>query len=279
MISVDAMAVYVGFDIGAAKPAGEDRTGCAWHLLDLVSPEAEFSVAEFQKAFREVMKDIEARGKRAVLVGGTGLYHRAAIDNLQLPPRYPETAGELEGIWSRPGGPDELYALLLRLDGEAAAKILPNNKRRILRALEVILGSGRPFSSFGPGLGAYEKNNDIELFGLYAERDELYKKLEQRLDAQLEAGFVKEAEGLHKKTSLSKTAKQAIGYKELFEYLDGAVGLDAAKERIMSRTRIYAKRQESWFRRDPRVRWLAGSEDENFQTVYTYMESYEKARR
>jgi tRNA dimethylallyltransferase len=278
LISIDAMAVYIGFDIGAAKPLGADRTDHVWHLLDLVLPEQEFSVAEFQKAFKEVILDIESREKRAILVGGTGLYHRAAIDDLQLPSRYPNIVSGLEETWSKAGGPEELYALLCSLDAAAAEKILPGNKRRIIRALEVTMGAGRPFSSFGPGLEAYEQNNNIELFGLYAERKELYQRLERRLDDQLEAGFIDEVKELRKNRLISKTALQAIGYKELLEYLNGEISLLEAKEKILSRTRLYAKRQESWFRRDPRVRWLKGSEEENFQTVYTYMESYKKVQ-
>jgi len=270
LISVDAMAVYRGLDIGTAKPSGADRDNYRWHLLDIVDPQEEFSVSTFQTLFQEAISDIELRGKRAVLVGGTGLYHRAIIDNLQLPPRYEDIAEELRQKWLKPQGPEDLYELLVKLDKDAADLILPNNMRRIIRALEVTLGSGKPFSSFGPGLKTYEPNN-IALFGLYADRQDLNERLAKRLDAQLGAGFIDEVKMLYQSGPVSKTAGQAIGYAEIFEYLNGQATLEEAKDKILKRTRTYAKRQESWFRRDPRLHWLKGNDEENFRIIYKYM--------
>ena len=270
LISVDAMAVYIGFDIGTAKPLGMERSRFKWHLLDLVEADREFSVAEFQQKFNESIAQIEVGRKRAILVGGTGLYHRAVIDNLELPSRYPEIAKELEDKWSQPSGAEELYGLLVKLDSKAAEKILPNNMRRVVRALEVTLGSGRPFSSFGPGLTLYEPNN-IQLFGLSMDRKDLSQRLSLRLDMQLETGFVEEVRKLYREKEISKTARQAIGYAEIFDYLEDKLTFDETKEKILKRTRDYAKRQEAWFRRDPRVCWLKGSEEENFRVIYEYM--------
>lgn len=273
LVSVDAMSVYKHMDIGTAKPMGEQRVGVKWHLIDLVEPTEEFSVAQFQASYRSVMADIERVGHRAILVGGTGLYHRAVIDNLELPGRFEDVAADLAAKERLDGGLGKLYAQLIELDPVAGSRILPTNSRRILRALEVTIGSGRPFSSFGPGLEQYDKVA-IDMFGLALKRSDLDTQIEKRLDSQLEGGFIEEVQLLMRyDTPLSRTAAKALGYSELASYLAGEMSLDQAREFILGRTRSFARRQEAWFRRDWRVTWLYGSEDENFLTIMRAMSS------
>jgi tRNA dimethylallyltransferase len=256
LVSVDAMAVYRHLDIGTAKPSQEERLGLSWHLVDLVDPNEEYSVARFQQDFSVAQAAINDRGHRTILVGGTGLYHRAAIDGLEFAGRYEEIARELGAQALEPDGLPKLYERLCELDPIAASKMNPSNARRIVRALEVSLGSGRPFSSFGLGMTNYP-SAEVTIVGFGIARDILATRIEHRLDLQLANGFIEEVDRVHQLFGgLSKTAGQALGYRELIGYLDGQMSLGAARELIISRTKRFARRQEAWFRRDPRVIWL-----------------------
>jgi tRNA dimethylallyltransferase len=253
LVSIDSMAVYRGMDIGTEKPL---RTGHTWHLVDIADPWEDFSVARFQAVAAGTLAGIHARGHTAVLVGGTGLYHRAVLDGLDLPGRFPAVAAELEVEAQQPGGLERLYGRLGELDPVAAGRMEAGNKRRIVRALEVTLGSGRRFSSFGPGLEDYGASRAC-LVGLALERAEVDRRLWERLQAELETGFVDEVRALMARPEgLSKTARQAIGYAELLGYLAGEMTLDEATAAILRRLKSFARRQESWFRRDPRITWL-----------------------
>jgi len=259
LVSVDAIAVYRGLDIGTAKPSPAERRGVAWHLLDVCDPSEEFSVARFQASGRAAVAGIENRRHRAVLVGGTGLYHRAVIDGLDLPGRYPEVAAALEAEADGREGLGALHARLAALDPVAATRIAPTNRRRLIRALEVVIGSGRPFSASGPGLSHYGPTG-FSLVGLWLARDELDRRIAARLESQLAAGFVDEVAALLGRPSgLSRTARQALGYRELIEHVEGRTTLAEARSAILRRTRAFARRQESWFRRDPRITWLDGT--------------------
>ncbi len=256
LVSVDAVAVYRGLDVGTAKPTSEERRGLRWHLVDFCDPGEEFSVARFQAAARAAVSGIEGRGHRAVLVGGTGLYHRAVVDELDLPGRYPEVRSALEREADRPDGLAALWVRLRALDPTAATRIEPTNRRRLLRALEVAIGSGRPFSDSGPGLEHYGPTPFV-LVGLTLRRDELDRRIAERLAAQLEAGFLDEVAALARREGgLSRTARQALGYRELLDHLEGCTTFEEARAEILRRTRAFARRQESWFRRDPRIVWL-----------------------
>ncbi len=256
LVSVDAMCVYRGMDIGTAKPSPEERRRAPWHLLDLVDPSVDFSVADFQRSARRAVAEIGQRGNIPVLVGGTGLYHRAVVDGLTLPGRWPDVASALEEEASRAGGLRLLHERLAELDPVAAARMTATNRRRIVRALEVTIGSGRPFSSFGPGLAEY-RDSGFVLVGLRMERQDLWKRLEERLDAQLDAGFLEEVRRLvTPPATLSRTARQALGYRELLAHLEDGVSLESARAEALRRMRMFAKRQESWFGRDPRVHWM-----------------------
>jgi tRNA dimethylallyltransferase len=249
IVTVDSMQVYRGLDIGTAKPTVEERAEVPHHLLDLVEVEDEFSVAEFVDAARAALAAIAARGNHALLVGGTGLYLRSLVDDLELPGRFPEVRAELEVE------PDTaaLHRRLTVLDPLAATRMEPSNRRRVVRALEVTLGSGRPFSSFGPGLDAYPPSA-IAQVGVEVDTEVLDARIDARVDAMLDAGLLAEAEALVGRT-LSRTAAEALGYRELLEHLGGERSLEDARAETIRRTRRLARRQLRWFRRDPRVTW------------------------
>lgn len=258
IVTVDSMQVYRGMDIGTAKPTATDRARVPHHLLDLADPWDDFDLATYQAAAKATLADIESRGRRALLVGGTALYLRAIVDDLRLPGRFPEVRAELEAVEDT----EAMHRRLVELDPTAAARMEPNNRRRVVRALEVTLGSGRPFSSFGPGLDEHP-STDTRLFALSWERDALDGRIERRLTEQMNAGFLAEVRGLvADPRGLSRSAAQALGYKELAEHVDGDVTLTAAVDLALRRTRRFSRRQEKWFRRDPRIEWLeAGGAD------------------
>ena len=257
IISVDSMQVYREMDIGTDKPTAAVRAEVTHHLVDVADPSEDYSLTMFQAAARQARSEIAERGRRAVLVGGTGLYHRAVIDDLEIPGRYPEAVASLE---SEPDT-EALHGQLVELDPVAASRMEPTNRRRIMRALEVTLGSGRPFSSYGPGLGQYPPC-DIAQIGLSLSRPEIDRRIEQRYYQQMEAGFLAEVEALaHRRPPLSLTASQALGYKELLGHLNGEMSLDEAVALAVARTRKFARRQERWFRRDPRIVWLNADGD------------------
>ncbi len=251
LVSVDAMQVYPGMDIGTAKPTVAERSAVPHHLIDLVDPDEEFTIAEFQTAGVAALAGIAERGHDALLVGGTGLYLRALIDRLELPGSWPEVRAMLEAE------PDTavLHRQLADLDPLAAARIEPGNHRRVVRALEVCLGSGQPFSSFGPGLDHYPPIDTVQI-GVRWDRATLTERIEQRVTLMLAAGLFAEAGELHARGSLSRTARQALGYRELFDHLDGRCSFEEAVAAIVADTRRFAVRQDRWFRRDPRIRWV-----------------------
>jgi tRNA dimethylallyltransferase len=252
LVSVDSMQVYRGMDIGTAKPSRAEQAEVRHHVIDVVDPDDDYTVSRFQADVTVALTDIASRGRRAVLVGGTGLYFRAAVDGLEIPGRFADVRAVLEAE------PDTaaLHGRLLDLDPTAAGRMEPENRRRVVRALEVTLGSGRPFSSFGPGLESYPSLS-FPIVGLRLERSELDRRIAERYDAQLAAGFLDEVRSLAARPAgLSRTARQALGYRELLDHLDGKTDLDDAIEQAITRTRRFARRQERWFRRDPRIAWV-----------------------
>jgi tRNA dimethylallyltransferase len=254
---MDSMAVYRGMDVGTAAPTLAERVEVPHHLLDLVEPTEEFSVSKFQRAARAVLDDLSARSARAVLVGGTGLHVRAVVDDLEIPGRWDAVRVDLEAE------PDTaaLHTRLGDLDPVAAGRMESSNRRRIVRALEVTLGSGRPFSSFGPGLKAYPASPFTQV-GLHLERNLLDRRIADRYRRQLDEGFLDEVRALAEVPGgLSSTAAQALGYRELLAHLRGECTLEAAIDDAAAATRRFARRQERWFRRDPRIEWFEVGED------------------
>jgi tRNA dimethylallyltransferase len=259
IVSVDSMCVYRGMDIGTSKPGPEARAAVRHHLLDLVDPDEDFTVTQFQHAAREALAGIERRGHHALLVGGTGLYLRAVVDDLAIPGRYPDVAAALETeLDEGRATAADLHARLVDLDPVGAARIDPANRRRVVRALEVTIGSGRPFSTFGPGLEAYPPTGMAQV-GLSLPPDEVDRRIEARFGLMVEAGLVDEVRSLaDRPAGISRTARQALGYREVLAHVEDGAALSGCLEDAVRRTRQFARRQASWFRRDPRVSW-AGS--------------------
>lgn len=252
LVSADSMQVYRGMDIGTAKPTPAERADVPHHLIDRLEPWEDGTLAWFQREARVALADIEARDRRALLVGGTALYVQAVVDDLDIPGQYPDVRATLDT------DPDtgRLHQQLRQLDPLAAGRMEPGNRRRVVRALEVTLGSGRPFSSFGPGLHVHPPT-PFTLVGLRREADDLRVRIAARYEAQMAAGFLDEVRSLRDHPlGLSRTAGQALGYKELMTHLDGACSLDEAVDLAIRRTRRFARRQGAWFRRDPRITWF-----------------------
>ena len=257
VINADSMQLYRGMDIGTAKLTMTERRGVPHHLLDVWDVAETASVAQYQELADAAIADITARGKVPVLVGGSGLYVRAALGDLDFPGTDEAIRGRLEAELAEQG-PVPLYERLKAADPAAAVAILPSNGRRIVRALEVIELSGRPFSATMP---AYDGGRPAVQLGVQVERAELDRRIETRVDRMWAAGF--EAEVRHLATRGlrdGRTASRALGYQQMLRYLDGDLTLDQAREETARATRRFARRQESWFRRDPRVRWLSAGE-------------------
>jgi tRNA dimethylallyltransferase len=255
IVAVDAMQVYRRMNIGTAKPSAGDRTTIRHHGLDLAEPSDEFAVADFVRAAGSALADIDARGARAILVAGTGLYLRSITDPMEIPGRWPEVRATLE-LRVVEEGSAALHTELAAVDPIAASRMEPTNERRVVRALEVTLGSGRPFSSFGPGLATYPPV-PFEQIGLRWDRSVLAQRIAVRVHRMIDAGLVAEVAALvDEPAGLSRTAAQALGYKEIIQHLQGQCSLDEAIDTVILRTRQFAVRQERWFRRDPRVRWV-----------------------
>jgi tRNA dimethylallyltransferase len=248
IVAVDAMQVYRGMDIGTAKPTAQDQAAVPHHCIDLADPSEDFTVTRYRAAFDDAIAGIESRGHAALLVAGTGLYLRAVTDRLPIPGQWSDVRAALDGE------PDTaaLHSRLTELDPLAATRMEPTNRRRIVRALEVTIGSGRPFSSFGPGLQAYAPV-PFRFIGLDGEPEVLRGRISDRVEAMLAAGLVDEVAGLRGR--LSRTAGQALGYRELAAHLEGETSQDEAIELIRRRTVAFARRQRAWFRRDPRIEW------------------------
>ena len=260
IVSVDSMCVYRGMDIGTSKPGPEARAAVPHHLLDLVDPDEDFTVTQFQAAARDALDGIARRGHHALLVGGTGLYLRAVIDDLAIPGRYPDVAAALEAeLDEGRAAPADLHARLAALDPLGAARMEPTNRRRVVRALEVTIGSGRPFSTFGPGLEAYPATGMAQV-GLAVPPEEIDRRIEARFGRMVEAGLVDEVRALaDRPAGISRTARQALGYREVLAHVERGAALPECLEEAVRRTRQFARRQASWFRRDPRVSWAGTS--------------------
>ncbi len=257
IVSVDSMQVYRGMDVGTAKPSPEERAEVVHHLLDVADAWEDYTLGRYAAAARAALSDIEARGRRALLVGGTGLYLRAVVDDLDVPGRFPEVRAEVEADPDTPA----LHRRLAELDPRAAARMEPTNRRRVVRALEVTLGSGRPFSSYGPGLDVYPPTRFHQV-GVALPHEVVARRVEARYHQQMEDGFLEETRALlAAPEGMSRTARQALGYAELIEHLTTGVSLDEALDVAVRRTRRFARRQHSWFRRDPRIRWLHALDD------------------
>lgn len=247
IVSVDSMQIYRGMDIGTDKPTLDMLERVPHHLIDLRDPDHELTVAEYRDLARAAIVGIAERGKLPLLVGGSGLYLRAIVDELRFPPRAEEVRSVLEAEAEEVGA-GALHARLQELDPKAASRIEPGNARRTIRALEVIEITGAPFSD-NDSWDVYDSIYTLAVAGLERERGDLYERVAQRVDRMIERGLLDEVGSL--KDRLGRTARQALGYKQVLEGPGAEV-----RDEIVRATKRFARRQESWFRSDPRVRWF-----------------------
>jgi tRNA dimethylallyltransferase len=260
ILSIDSMLVYRGMDVGTAKPTAEQRARIPHHLLDLVEPKEAFSVAAFQVAAREAADEVRRRGSRPLLVGGSGLYFRAVVDDLEFPGTDPGIRGTLEGEASAVGA-DMMHRRLAEMDPAAASRIEPANVRRIVRALEVAAITGKPFSSYAAAWESYPPDR-VRAAGVRITPEHLARKVEGRVKEMLAAGWLEEVEKLAAAGFGGwLTSTQAIGYAELARHLADELSLEDAVQQTVKRTRKLARRQMAWFRRDPRIRWFDAGEE------------------
>jgi tRNA dimethylallyltransferase len=252
LVAIDAFTVYRGMDVGTAKPSAADRADLPHHGLDLRDPEEDLTVAVFQAEVRAIVDDVLGRRVTPLLVGGSGLYFRAVVDDLRFPPTDAEVRAALETRWW--DRPVEAHRHLATVDPSAAAGIDPANVRRTVRALEVLELTGQPFSSFDDAWSRYESvYPGLEVGYLEPPTEQLRGAIRDRADRMVADGLLDEATRLRARPGeLSRTAASAIGYAEAFAVLDGDLDVDDLADAIATRTWRYAKRQRSWFRADPR---------------------------
>ncbi|MBE1553383.1 tRNA (adenosine(37)-N6)-dimethylallyltransferase MiaA [Sporosarcina limicola] len=281
IINGDSMQVYKGLDIGTAKITAEEMDGIPHHLFDVKEPTESFSVAEYQTEVRNWIQAIRDRGKIPIIVGGTGLYIQSVLFDF----RFTEQAADIEvrGRLEREleeRGADHLYEKLVAIDPKSAEKIHPNNHRRLVRALEIIEVTGRTKDDHEDGAG-HAPLYDYLIVGLQLERDVLYERIHQRVDRMMENGLLEEAQTLWDEGIRSVQSVQAIGYRELHQFIEGGLSLDETVDLIKKNTRNYAKRQMTYFRNKLEIAWLdaATGTKKSLKGILTILKDFEKIRR
>jgi tRNA dimethylallyltransferase len=256
VINADSMQLYKGMDIGTAKITDEERRGIPHHLMDLLEVTEDANVAWYQEKAREKITEVHSRNKSAIIVGGTGLYIKAILDDLNFPDTDPVVRTELELEYATKGiGP--LFERLEKLDPAAALAIDKANSRRVIRALEVIKITGKPFTANLPRKESTRYPEALQ-FGLVMERELLGEKISARVERMWQAGFVAEVESLIEAgITRGTTAQKALGYSQVIAYKEGKISEDEAIEETKRATRQYARRQETWFSRDERIMWIS----------------------
>lgn len=266
VVNADSMQLYRGMDIGTAKLSPQERRGIPHHLIDVLNVTQDASVAEYQTWARERIDQLLKDGKSAIVVGGTGLYVKAILDELNFPDTNPEVRARLNDEAERIGGA-AMHQRLGRLDPAAAAAIPKENVRRVVRALEVIEITGKPFTANLPRAGATYYPS-AEQYGLVMERDYLKERIDKRVESMWSRGFVDEVRSLMELGITSgKTAKAALGYSQIIEFLSGVLSEAEALEETKRATRAYARRQETWFSRDNRIKWLKGDTAQRLDAI------------
>lgn len=260
IVNYDSVQIYRGFDIGSAKPPLEQRRRVPHHLFDIVDADDDFNAADYAKRAREVCADVHARGKRAILAGGTFFYLRALLSGLpEMPGRDEAVRARIAAIAARPHGPERLHRWLSKIDPRSGRKIAPADRHRVERALEVWITSGKPISS-------WERDGDDELpsvkLALDLERKQLAAMLDARVDAMFGAGLIDETRSLLKRYPADARPFGTIGYKEAAAVVRGEMSETEAIAETRRRTRAYAKRQRTWLRAERNVHWLDGSDRE-----------------
>lgn len=263
IVNADSMQIYKYMDIGTAKPSPEEQQGIPHHLIDILNPDEPFSVARYCECAKKAVDDIHSRGKTAVMVGGTGLYVDSFVNNIQFSEIEPdeEYRNEMERIAEEKGN-GHIYKMLEDTDPESASKIEVADRKRIIRALEVYHLTGKTMTWHNEQSRSVPSPYNTTIFAITMDREALYDKINRRVDIMIAEGLVDEVKsiinmGVQKDT----TAMQAIGYKEIAEYLEGNITLDEATDKIKQSSRRYAKRQLTWFRRNEKIHWVSGIDE------------------
>lgn len=258
IVSLDSMAVYVGMDIGTAKPSKAEQSQITHHLLDVVAPDQEFSLAEYLTLAHETVADIRSRGKQVLFVGGTPLYLKSMLRGVcEGPPADTEFRKEVENEIAEVGL-DALRSRLEQIDPLSAAKLHPNDQRRMIRALEVYKLTGQPISHYQLQFDQAVATPCQQAFVLSWDRSSLHERINRRVDAMFEAGLIEEVKSLRSTYGqFSKTSLQGVGYREVLQHLDGELNLEEAIEQTKIRTRRFARRQETWFRGLEECKWIS----------------------
>jgi len=275
IISCDSMQIYRGLDIGTAKASPEEQNGIVHHLIDVVEPDEDYSVARFQEQAKSIIQDLNQKQRLPLLVGGTGLYYQALVDDYTF---YPlESHQKIRRQWNtiiKEKGLDYAYNYLQSIDPDYAATISPNDQKRIVRAIEVYQLTGQPFSALQT---KSQHTYRLAVVGLYLEREQLYHRINLRVEQMLAGGLIKEVTLLRDKGyNLNHNSMQALGYKQVLSYLEGFLSKEEMIDEIKRETRRYAKRQLTWFRKDPRISWINpgeySSDDLLLENISSYIE-------
>ncbi len=275
VVSCDSMQIYRGMDIGTAKPDKAEMSGILHHMIDITDPSSQYSVADFVRDARACIDDILSRGKLPILAGGTGLYMDSVLTNIT----FDETACDtlyrtcLQS-YAEKFGNEALHQRLHEEDPEAAERIHPNNVRRVIRALEVCHATGKTFTQVNKE-SRREPLYDAKIFGIDTDRQTLYQRIDKRVDIMLQDGLVDEVKGFFEKgLDRGTTAMQAIGYKELYDYLEQNCTLSEAVEKIKMESRRYAKRQLTWFRRNKQIDWVRFDKQQDLDEVFNRCKAF-----
>lgn len=247
IVSADSRLVYKGFDIGTAKPTLKEREGVPHYMIDIAEPETDYSAGLYLKDAEKIIKDILSRGKVPIVAGGTGLYLNILLMNYDLPKVEPDY-----DLREKLKKTDNLYEILSSLDPQTALEIDPNDRKKLIRAIEIVKLTGKPLSK---SRGRKEPEYDVEWLGLNYPREELYDRINRRVDLMIENGLVEETEKLLEEHGRINNILYTIGYQEMVSYLDGILTLDEAVDKLKQNTRRYAKRQLTWFRKNPDIKW------------------------
>lgn len=270
VISCDSMQIYRGMDIGTAKVTPEEMRGVPHHLIDIVSPEEEFSCADYASMAKAAIEDISSRGRLPVFCGGTGLYLDSVLKNTEFSAagKDDEYRAQLEREYT----PDSLHRMLCEFDPESAAAIHPNNVKRVIRALEIYRVTGRKKSEWDAESRLAEPPYDSVMLGLnYRSRETLYSRIDRRVDIMMESGLLDEVRRLDGPAFRASTASQGIGYKEMLSYFDGNCTLIEAAELIKQYSRNYAKRQLTWFGKNKEIKWIYPDDAPNGTEPFDYV--------
>lgn len=262
LICTDSMQVYRGLDIGTAKPTPEEQRLVPHHQLDLVEPDETYSAGHYARDAANVIREVIGRGNLPILVGGTGLYFRALVYGISDVPEIPQTVRKQVLEWKTGYGIRYCRERLREKDPGGAESLHPHDAARIMRALEVILATGNPLSHYQKLQPFHEPRYSLHGFGFEWKRDQLYLRIDQRVHTMLESGWIAEVREVLKEYPPELKALQAIGYREIVEYLQGGIQKDEMISGIQRRTRQYAKRQLTWFRKEPRIRWYPPGAEE-----------------